>query len=147
MSSTDVREALCQGDLELARQLLGRCSSVLGCVVQGRQLGAQLGFPTANVDVTNEQLPPFGVYAVEVVLGSHCYRGVANLGVRPTVESDPGAQPSLEVHLFDFSGDLYGEELEVSFVAFVRPEQRFSGVEALMEQIAKDIEAARRLMV
>lgn len=141
VSSTLIREAVAAGDFDTAAKLLGRAHSVFGTVVQGRQLGRQLGFPTANVEVENEQLPPLGVYAVEARIDEQWLPAVANLGRRPTVADN--ADPSLEVHLLDWSGDLYGKDLEVRFTRFLRPEMKFSGLEELKAQIARDIEAAK----
>jgi riboflavin kinase / FMN adenylyltransferase len=155
VSSTLIREAVRTGDFAQARKLLGRDYTVLGKVVKGKQLGRQLGFPTANVAVENEELPPSGVYAVKVqssgfrVQGSapslsRGWEGVANLGLRPTVDANAGER-SLEVHLLDFEGDLYGSEMEVAFVKLLRDEKKFAGLEELKAQIARDVEAARRL--
>jgi riboflavin kinase / FMN adenylyltransferase len=142
ISSTLIRDAVAAGDLLKASRLLGRDYALYGQVKQGRQLARQLGFPTANVRLEAELLPPFGVYTVEVEIGGHLEKGIANLGVRPTVESE-GVAPSLEVHLLDWSGDLYGQNLEVRLGHFIRPEMKFVGIEALQAQISLDIQAAR----
>lgn len=144
VSSTLVRRAVEEGRLERAAQLLGRDFTILGTVVRGAQIGHQLGFPTANLAAHNEQFPPNGVYAVTARRGHDCLRGVANIGIRPTVANSTGERV-LEVHLFDFAGELYGEDLEVSFAQFLRPEQKFSGLDALKAQIALDVSAARAL--
>ena len=142
ISSTLVREAVAAGSLDRAALFLGRAHSVLGTVMEGRKLARQLGFPTANVAVANEQLPPNGVYAVRARWAAGGWHpGVANLGVRPTVEENGGRL--LEVHLFDRDASLYGQSMEVRFEAFLRPEQVFTGLEALKEQIARDSAAAR----
>jgi len=141
VSSTLIREAISNGNFTKAATMLGRDYSVFGPVVEGRKLGRQLGFPTANVDVENEQLPPLGVYAVQARIDSTWLPGVANLGRRPTVAEN--AEPSLEVHLLDWSGDLYGKDLEVRFTRLLRPEMKFSGLEELKAQIQRDIETAR----
>ncbi len=143
VSSTRIRHAVRAGDHALARELLGRAYSVYGDVEHGARLARTLGFPTANVRVENEQLPPAGVYAVRVLLADGAvHHGVANLGHRPTV-TPSNQELSLEVHLFDFESDLYGQELEVEFLHFLRSERRFSDVEALKRQIAADASAAR----
>jgi riboflavin kinase/FMN adenylyltransferase len=145
VSSTRIREAVRGGDFAHARRLLGRDYTVLGDVVKGRQLGRQIGFPTANIAVENEELPPNGVYVVTVHSArfpAHGLKGVANLGVRPTVEAH--AERSLEVHLLDADCDLYGESLEVAFVKRLRDEQKFGSVDELKQQIARDVAAARR---
>lgn len=141
VSSTRIRQAVSRGDLADAADLLGRPYSVFGVVIQGDQLARKLGFPTANVKVENEQLPPAGVYAVHVLHQDRRWKGVANLGHRPTITPE-NQELSLEVHLFDYDGDLYGEDLEVEFLHFLRQEKRFSGLEELKRQIAADAEAA-----
>ena len=157
VSSTRIRNALIAGDLSLASHLLGRPYTVLGNVQHGRELGRTLGFPTANLSLFSEQLPPNGVYAVRVSQADErCPRlshwaSVANLGTRPTVTTDSGApsqpsEPLLEVHLLEFSGDLYGRTLEVEFVEFLRPEKRFDSLDALRTQIATDARDAARLL-
>ncbi|WP_395741264.1 bifunctional riboflavin kinase/FAD synthetase [Prosthecobacter sp.] len=141
VSSTLIREAISHGDFTTAATLLGRSYTVFGTVVEGRKLGRQLGFPTANVEVENEQLPPLGVYAVEARIGAQWHPAVANLGRRPTVAEN--AEPTLEVHLLDWSGDLYGKDLEVRFTRLLRNEMKFNGLEELKAQISRDIVAAR----
>lgn len=144
VSSTLIREAVTSGDLQTASRLLGRPYALYGEVHHGRQLARQLGFPTANLNPEAELLPPYGVYAARVVLGDQTLPAIANLGVRPTVEQDL-APPSLEVHLLDWSGDLYGQALEVFLADFIRPEKKFSGVDALKRQVSADIALARSL--
>ncbi|MDP1590158.1 MAG: riboflavin kinase, partial [Prosthecobacter sp.] len=128
------------GDFVKAARFLGREHSVFGMVVEGRHLGRQLSFPTANVAVENEQLPPLGVYAVQARIADEWRPAVANLGRRPTVADN--ADPTLEVHFPDWSGDLYGQDLEVRFTRLLRPEMKFSGLEELKAQIQRDIDAA-----
>ena len=143
-SSTAIREAVEHGDFQLAAAMLGRPYTVLGTVVEGQKLGRQLGFPTANLRVHNEQLPPSGVYAVTVNRGDEPrIAGVGNLGRRPTVDANKHARRQLEVHLFDFDADIYGEDIEVRFVRFLRGEQKFDGIEALKAQISVDVAAAK----
>ncbi len=144
ISSTRIRQAIRDGNLSAAARMIGRPYSVAGSVIEGRKLGRTIGFPTANLSTGNAQLPPDGVWAVRVRTGEGARLcGVANLGVRPTVD---GAMRLLEVHLFDFSGDLYGTELEVEFHDFLRPEIRFPSVEELRLQISRDADAARRAL-
>ena len=142
VSSTVIRDAVISGDLAKASRLLGRAYALYGEVKQGRQLARQLGFPTANVRPEAELLPPFGVYTVEVEIEGRLEKGIANLGVRPTVENE-GVAPSLEVHLFNWRGDLYGRNLEVRLGHFIRPEQKFAGIDELKQQITRDLESAR----
>ena len=144
VSSTRIRKAVQEGDFATARRLLGRDYTILGTVRHGRQLGGRIGFPTANLAAHNEQFPPDGVYAVEATLRGQPLGGVANIGTRPTVNDTP--ERLLEVHLFDFSGNCYGEDLEVRFKKFLRSEQKFSSVDALKEQIARDAAKARELL-
>jgi riboflavin kinase/FMN adenylyltransferase len=142
VSSTLVREAVRNGDLARAKSLLGRDFSVMGEVVLGRQLGRQLGFPTANIALEPAiKLPPNGVYAVRVRIGNEAHPSVANLGLRPTV-AEGAAVRTLEVHLLDFDADLYGQTLEVEFVSFIRGEQKFAGLDELKAQITRDSAAA-----
>lgn len=141
-ASSNIRAALAVGDMDLAASLLGRPYRMDGRVMTGRQLGRQLGFPTANIYIRHNPLPLRGVFAVQVKgAAEHTVKGVANLGVRPTV--DGGLRPILEVHLFDFSGDIYGRHLQVSFLHKLRDEQKFSDLEALKSQIALDAQAAK----
>lgn len=142
VSSTIIRGAVEAGDLHLAGRLLGRDFSVLGTVVPGRKMGRTLGFPTANLRPESEQLPPNGVYAVRLAMNDTDRAGVANIGTRPTVTPD-ATERVLEVHLLDFSGDLYGSDLEVSFRHFLRAEKKFPSLDALRSQIAADIGCAR----
>ena len=141
VSSTRIRQALRDGNLEAAGAMLGRPYTVLGTVVKGRQLGGKIGVPTANIEVGDEQLPPDGVYVVTAEVGGVVRKGVGNLGMRPTVGAE---RRLLEVHIFDFDGDLYGQEMEVCFGRYLRGERKFAGLDELKAQIAKDMEEARR---
>ena len=144
ISSTNIRRFIEEGQLESAARLLGRRYSVLGTVRRGEALGRQLGFPTANLATHSEQFPPDGVYAVRVTTEAGDFSGVANIGNRPTVSSS--VRRLLEVHLLDFSGDLYGQEIEAVFIERLRGEQKFPDVGALRTQIALDADQARRLL-
>lgn len=143
-SSTKIRESIERGDFDMARSLLGRNYTVLGTVIEGRQMGRTIGFPTANLTVHSEQLPPTGVYAVRAKGSDQTRDGVANLGFRPTVEGGD-VKRLLEVHLFGLEHEIYGEDLEVDFVQFIRGEQKFDGLDALKAQIAADAAEARRI--
>ena len=126
-----------------AQAMLGRQYTVLGEVIKGRQLGRQLGFPTANLRVFNEQLPADGVWCVSASLANgNTISGVGNLGVRPTVEGAE-AKRMLEVHLLDFEEDIYGMTMEVEFLHYIRSEQKFGSVEELSKQIERDVERCR----
>ncbi|CAK9039397.1 Bifunctional riboflavin kinase/FMN adenylyltransferase (Riboflavin biosynthesis protein RibF) [Includes: Riboflavin kinase (Flavokinase) [Durusdinium trenchii] len=141
--SSVVREALVAGDVRRAGEILGRPWTVRSQVVEGQKLGRTLGFPTANVMLGDYIEPKHGVYAVKVTMNGVTHDGVANFGRRPTVGADA---PLLEAHLLDFKGDLYGADLEVAFVEFIRDEQKFDGLDALKAQIGKDITAARDIL-
>lgn len=145
VSSTRIRAALREGRLGNVAELLGRPYALAGTVTHGRQLGRTLGFPTANIDVPNLELPPNGVYAARVRLGDSDRLAVLNLGLRPTVQ-DGACVPRLEVHLIDFTGDLYSSEIEVEFVQQLRPEQKFPSLDALQAQIRRDVDAARQVL-
>jgi riboflavin kinase / FMN adenylyltransferase len=143
ISSSQIRQHLASGEIENANRLLGRRWAVRGVVEQGEQRGRTIGFPTANISLGDYCRPRFGVYAVRVRINDSVVDGVANLGVRPTVN---GTVERLEVHIFDFADDIYGETVEVEFEAFLRPEQKFNGLDALKAQIAEDARTARSLL-
>ena len=139
VSSSLIRQALSEGDIATANQMLGRPYSLIGKVVTGQQLGRTIGFPTANLQLPSEKfLPRYGVYAVDVWYEQAILPGVMNIGCRPTVA---GKAPTIEVHLLNWSGDLYDRSLRVNLLEFLRPEQKFDSVEALKQQIAKDCQA------
>ncbi|WP_417583131.1 bifunctional riboflavin kinase/FAD synthetase [Nitrincola sp.] len=140
VSSTLIRETLMRGDFELAEQLLGRPYRVTGRVQHGNKLGRELGVPTANVRMHRFRCPLQGVYTVTARVGQHEREAICNVGVRPTIN---GRLPVLEVHLFDWDQDLYGQLMQVEFLHFLRPEKRFDGLDALKTQIFSDIETAR----
>jgi riboflavin kinase/FMN adenylyltransferase len=145
VSSTAIRAAIQAGDLARASRFLGRDYSILGTVARGDQIGRSLGFPTANLSAHNEQFPPNGVYAVHALWRDRLLQGVVNLGVRPTIASSTG-QRLLELHLLDFAQDIYGEDIEVTFRSFLRPEQKFATQDALKAQIALDVAKARTVL-
>jgi riboflavin kinase / FMN adenylyltransferase len=145
LSSTRVRRALQDGYPERATAELGRPWAIRGIVAHGDKRGRTIGFPTANIALGRHLEPARGVYAVTVRLPSGEKRGgAANIGRRPTVNAGPESR--LEVNVFDFSGDLYGQELTVALLAYIRPEIRFSGLDALTAQIAADVAEAHRLL-
>lgn len=145
VSSTAIRQAIQRGDLQRSSRLLGRYPSAFGVVVRGDRRGHQLGYPTANIVPQSSVLPPHGVYAVQVIHDGETYAGVANHGRRPTFAADD-APALLEVHLLDFTGDLYDATLEVSFVAALRGEQTFADAAALRAQIGRDVARARAIL-
>ncbi|MEM9509863.1 MAG: bifunctional riboflavin kinase/FAD synthetase [Cyanobacteria bacterium P01_E01_bin.35] len=139
VSSSLIRQALSEGNVAIANQMLGRPYSLMGTVVTGKQLGRTIGFPTANLQIPPEKfLPRYGVYSVDVLWEQTVISGVMNLGCRPTVA---GAAPTIEVHLLNWTGDLYDQMLQVNLLSFLRPEQKFASLEELKQQIAKDCQA------
>ncbi len=143
ISSTHIRTLICCGEVEEAARLLGRPYVVRGEVVVGDRRGRAIGFPTANVLPDPAQvIPARGVYAGFVYAGEERYAACTNVGVAPTFER---GESRVEAHLLDFDGDLYGRVVDVSFVRRIRPEKKFSGVEELKEQIARDVDEARRI--
>lgn len=143
VSSTRIREAIRDGNFDAASQMLGRAYSIAGKVIHGDQLGQKLGFPTANLDTTGLLLPAFGVYTAHANVQGKTHRAVLNIGRRPTLKN-PTPEIRVEVHLLDFSGELYDQEMEVTFAARLRDEQKFPSLEELKSQIERDIECARR---
>jgi riboflavin kinase/FMN adenylyltransferase len=144
-SSTDARNALRQGRPDLAAAILGRPFAIEGEVRQGRQLGRTLGYPTANVELDDYVAPRFGVYATRTRLADgRTLAGVANIGVNPTVPGE--IAPRLEVWLFDFDEDLYGQVIETDLIAFLRPEARFASLEEMTAQIDDDASMARMIL-
>ncbi|MDG6779089.1 bifunctional riboflavin kinase/FAD synthetase [Thiomicrorhabdus sp. zzn3] len=141
VSSTRIRAALAKPDLQEAEALLGAPFTFNGRVIHGQKLGRQIGFPTLNLNPKRLQMPVSGVFAVTVDgIAENPWPGVANVGVRPTVN---GHRPSIEVHLFDWHGDLYGRHVDVRLEHYIRPEMKFDGLPSLIKQIEKDAEEAR----
>lgn len=144
VSSTRIREAIRTGHLDAASQMLGRDYALAGQVVHGAQLGRKLGFPTANLDTSGLVLPPGGVYAAHARLGGETHRAVVNIGWRPTVATGAPAV-RVEAHLLDYDRDCYGQEMELHFIERLRDEQKFPGLDALRDQIRRDLEAAHQV--
>jgi riboflavin kinase / FMN adenylyltransferase len=152
ISSTRIRRAIADSDVALAAHLLGRSHSLSGVVEHGAERGRTLGFPTANLGTPREALPGAGVYAVQVDLLAQGQEqpqllgaGVMNLGLRPTVSQNANALPTVEVHLFESPGDIYGQTLRVHLVAKIREERKFESLDALKAQITEDAERAKQL--
>lgn len=145
VSSTKIRKALEEGDLETATGYLGRPYELTGIVVKGKQIGRSIGFPTANIQIQTDYklIPKEGVYAVEAEIDKISYRAMLNIGMRPTVD---GNQQTIEAHLFDYEGDLYGKQLTVKLKYFLREEQKFENIEALKAQLIRDQELAKSLL-
>ncbi len=144
VSSTAIRQAVEKGDFAKAAAMLGRDYTILGTVKAGDKLGKKLGYPTANLSAHSEQFPPNGVYLVEARIQGVFYHGVVNLGYRPTISSGK-SERVLEIYLLDFDRDIYGENVEVRFVRYLRPERKFDSLEALVGQIELDVRQAREL--
>ena len=144
VSSTAIRQAIEKGDWAKAAEMLGREYTILGTVTRGDNLGKKIGFPTANLSAHSEQFPPNGVYVAEARIDGELYRGVINLGIRPTV-SIGKSERVLEIHLFDFNRDIYGHDVEVRFLKFLRSEKKFQDLDTLVQQIRQDVEQARQL--
>ncbi|MCL6574453.1 MAG: riboflavin biosynthesis protein RibF, partial [Bacillus sp. (in: Bacteria)] len=138
VSSTRIRNLLKEGRTDELPGLLGRFYTTSGEVIHGDKRGRTIGFPTANVDVTEESIiPPLGVYAVRLKIGTQWYNGVCNLGFKPTFNMEV-LKPSVEVHIFNFNEDIYGVEVVIEWHLYLRKEQKFSGIEELVTQIEKD---------
>lgn len=145
VSSSKIRAALNEGNVKTANRFLGRPYSLTGTIVKGRQLGRTIGFPTANmqVDDPGKLIPANGVYAVDVDYGGQTLGGMLNIGFRPTVA---GTSQTIETYIFDFDKDIYGEHLTLRFREFLRPEQKFDGLPALVAQLKQDDESARAIL-
>lgn len=144
VSSTKIRNAIKSGEMVLAESYLGEPFELYGKVVEGEALGRQIGFPTANLDVESDikLIPATGVYAVNMLLGDgRIYEGMMNIGSRPTISDEK--RVSIEIHLFDFMGDLYGEQVTVQLLSRFRDEQKFNSVDELTDQLKKDEESIR----
>jgi riboflavin kinase/FMN adenylyltransferase len=147
VSSTKIRNALQNGEIGKANDYLGYLFTLHGTVVEGKQLGRKLGFPTANIESSdkNKIIPGYGVYAVKVELGSYTYYGMLNIGTRPTFNNNADNR-SIEVNIFDFEGDIYGKEITLKFVAKIREEQKFENIDMLVAQLGKDKVAALKIL-
>ncbi len=141
VSSSEIRELLARGKINLARQMLGRPYGVEGVIIRGLRRGHTIGFPTANLKPHNRVIPKYGVYATATLIDGTWRKSITNIGVRPTFEKDN--EPSIESYIFDFDGDLYGDVLRVRFLHRIRDERKFSGIDELKTQITRDSETAR----
>lgn len=145
ISSSKVREAIECLDFKKVKEIIGDNWKILGRVVQGDKRGREIGFPTANIMMDNIMKPKLGVYAVKIEFDNNIYNGIANFGVRPTFDKSKSL-PILEVHLFNFSDNLYKKEIVVSFIDFIRKEKKFDGLVSLKKQIELDIKQAKNLL-
>ncbi len=147
ISSTKIRAALQEGDIKTANHYFGHEFTLHGTVVKGKQLGRKMGFPTANIESSNKHkiIPGYGVYAVKVEFDGKTFNGMLNIGTRPTFNKNADNR-SIEVNIFDFSGDIYGKKLTLCFVDKIRDEKKFPGIESLVEQLKKDRESALKIL-
>ncbi|MBO7201004.1 MAG: riboflavin biosynthesis protein RibF [Bacteroidales bacterium] len=139
VSSTQIRNALNAGKIELVNAMLGYYYFANGCIIKGRQIGRTIGFPTANIELSDhlKMLPKEGVYATIITLNGNSYIGMANIGTQPTFES---YKTTFEIHILNFNGDIYGQSIEVKFIKHIRDIQKFDNAQSLMEQLEKDRE-------
>lgn len=145
VSSTKIRQSLMNGEIERTNEFLGRSFQCSGVVVEGQKIGRTMGFPTANIDLNNQHkiLPKDGVYAVRVKFNGTSYNGMMNIGMNPTVVSKDSTEKKVEVHLFDFDADIYGEHVAVFLYRYIRNEKTFSNLEALKSQLKHDSKEVR----
>lgn len=145
VSSTKIRNALAEGDIDAANSLLGHNFSMRGKVVEGHRRGQELGFPTANLEIDNPNklIPANGVFAVRILLGGVEHSGMLNIGFRPTFD---GSDQTMEVHIFDFNHDIYGTEIDIEFIAPIRKEMKFDSAEDLIEQLGKDRDVSKKIL-
>lgn len=143
VSSTQIRKALAQGNVKLAQAMLNENYVISGEVEQGNQIGRTIGFPTANIKVDKYKLLPlFGVYATEIIIKDKLYKGITNIGNRPTINNSP---VTIEVNIFNYTGDLYGKTIKLSLKEFIRKEEKFKDLESLKKQIVIDVEQAKQI--
>jgi len=150
VSSTYIRKLIIEGNLKNAQRLLTRPVSILGTVIKGSSLARRLGFPTANINPHHEVLPPSGVYAVKIIFNNRQLNGICYIGTKPTLEAQtanrkPQTDKNVEVYIFNFKQNLYGKYLEIQFVERIREERKFASLQALAEQVKKDITFAKSL--
>lgn len=145
ISSTYIRNLITNGSLTLARKLLSRPVTVLGTVVKGISLARKIGFPTANINPHHEILPPSGVYAVKVIFNNKIFRGICNIGKKPTLPQYQ-KEKHVEVYIFNFNRNIYGKDLEIQFIKKIRKERKFPALTHLASQIKKDIKKAKKIL-
>ena len=144
ISSSRLRAALKEGNISALNNMLGRHFTLESKIIYGNQLGRKIGFPTANLDISKEQILPRGVFAVLVYLNGKKYKGICNIGLRPTVAIN--GLPSVEIFIFDFNKNIYGQILRAEFIEKIRPERRFNGLGELTEQINRDCTTAQKIL-
>lgn len=146
ISSTAIRNLVLQGDLRGAEKLLGRRFSIIGHVVKGDGIGKKIGFPTANIEVHNEAIPPDGVYAAYVKLDGKIFKGALSIGRKPTFRKSRAKNPYIEVYILNFSGDIYKKDIEVVPIKMIRPDKKFKDLYALRKRIEKDVKAIKVIL-
>lgn len=147
ISSTRIRAAVAAGNVSAAASDLGRCYSITGPVIHGDRRGHTLNLPTANIQIpAGKVLPAYGIYACHAWLKGQPYPAATSIGVRPTFYSSDLPAPTIEAHLLNFNEDIYGQEVKLEFVEYLRPEEKFVSVEALLDQISRDIEQTRKIL-
>jgi len=148
VSSTRIRNLILKGDLKGASKLLSRPVTVLGTVVEGRKRGRIIGYPTANINPHHEAIPPSGVYAVKIKLGRKVYKGILNIGIRPTFQKEDASErePTIEAHIFGFTKNIYARDLEIVFEGKIRDEKKFKSARELKAQIKRDETRARAML-
>ncbi|MFA6357654.1 MAG: riboflavin biosynthesis protein RibF [Candidatus Omnitrophota bacterium] len=145
ISSTAIRKLIKAGNLKESEKLLGRPVSVLGSVIKGSKLGRRIGFPTANINPHHEVIPPVGIYAVKVILSNKTYSGLCYIGRKPTINA-LNRHIGIEVYIYDFYQEIYGQLLEIQFLKLIRPDRKFSSIEDLTAQIKKDVIFCRKFL-
>ena len=146
VSSSRIRQALSQGDFPTAEELMGHTWKIAGTVIHGKKIAStQLNFPTANLDIGIKRLPVLGVFAVQANLAGQSFKGLLNIGEAPTFSEKASPLQHVELHLFDFDKEIYGKQVSVSFIKFLRPEQKFASIQELKDQITRDAAQARQL--
>jgi riboflavin kinase/FMN adenylyltransferase len=143
-SSSEIRKAIKAGNMRLATSLMGREYTIFGQIKRGNNIGKELGYQTANIDLADHVRPKYGVYAVKVIIKETEYHAVANFGLRPTVIDS--SEEVLEIHIFDFNETIYGELMKVSFIDFIRQERKFASKSDLVQQIANDCDKAKMIL-
>ena len=142
-SSSEIRRYLLEGKVEEVKEILGRFWNISGRVIRGEKLARKIGFPTANIDITNYSKLCFGVYIVDIKLlnkPTRIFKGIANYGIKPTFKNN---SPLLEVNIFDFNSEIYGENIEITFKSFIRNEKKFKNIEYLQKQIKRDVDISK----
>lgn len=140
-SSSLIRKMLKHPNLERVKQILGHNHKICGKIIKGNQMGSKLGFPTANIELDDLQRPAYGVYRVNAYIDGLTYQAIANIGNRPTLD---GNKEFLEIHILDYNKDIYGKNVEVELLEFIRPEQKFGSINALKKQIQEDVALVRK---